>query len=191
MKTALLMAAVEPRIGGVMVFGDRGTGKSTAARALAEILPPIRVVDNCRFHCDPEDRDACPDPCTSHKVRKMAVPFVDLPLGSTEDRVVGTLDLEQALAHGRKRFEPGLLAKAHRGFLYIDEINLLGDCPFIDLATLHKLLQVVLDILDTGLFTLLEGNQSVRTLAPFFIGHTHHGSAGDGRMLADQVFQVQ
>lgn len=127
MKLALLVAAVDARIGGVMIFGDRGTGKSTAARALAATLPPIRAVDGCRFHCEPEHRDKCPDSCTGKRVRKMAVPFVDLPLGSTEDRVVGTLDLEKALARGEKHFEPGLLAKAHRGFLYIDEINLLED----------------------------------------------------------------
>ncbi len=127
MKLALLVAAVDARIGGVMIFGDRGTGKSTAARALAATLPPIRVVENCRFNCEPEAQQDCPDPCTSKRVRKMAVPFVDLPLGSTEDRVLGTLDLERALAHGEKHFEPGLLAKAHRGFLYIDEINLLED----------------------------------------------------------------
>lgn len=127
MKLALLVAAVDARIGGVMIFGDRGTGKSTAARALAATLPPIRVVDGCRFNCEPEHRDDCPDPCSGKRVRKMAVPFVDLPLGSTEDRVLGTLDLERALANGEKQFETGLLAKAHRGFLYIDEINLLED----------------------------------------------------------------
>ncbi len=127
MKLALLAAAVDARIGGVMIFGDRGTGKSTAARALAATLPPIRAVEGCRYNCEPEDRDDCPDPCTSKRVRKIAVPFVDLPLGSTEDRVLGTLDLEKALSKGEKHFEPGLLAKAHRGFLYIDEINLLED----------------------------------------------------------------
>jgi magnesium chelatase subunit I len=125
MKRALLIAAVEPRIGGVMVFGDRGTGKSTAARALAALLPPMRVVAGCAYHCDPAG------PKCSHggngKVSNMPVPFVDLPLGATEDRVVGALDIERALVAGQKSFEPGLLARAHRGFLYIDEINLLED----------------------------------------------------------------
>ena len=129
MKRALLMAAVDPRIGGVMIFGDRGTGKSTAARALAALLPPISVVAGCRFGCAPDEIAKSPDYHPAAKLRavKAPVPFVDLPLGSTEDRVLGTLDLERALAHGEKRFEPGLLAKAHRGFLYIDEINLLED----------------------------------------------------------------
>ena len=129
MKRALLIAAVEPRIGGVMIFGDRGTGKSTAARALAATLPQINVVAGCRFGSAPDQIEASPDYVAGQKIRavKAPVPFVDLPLGSTEDRVLGTLDLERALAHGEKRFEPGLLAKAHRGFLYIDEINLLED----------------------------------------------------------------
>ena len=129
MKRALLIAAVEPRIGGVMIFGDRGTGKSTAARALAATLPQINVVAGCRFGSAPDQIEASPDYVLGQKIRavKAPVPFVDLPLGSTEDRVLGTLDLERALAHGEKRFEPGLLAKAHRGFLYIDEINLLED----------------------------------------------------------------
>lgn len=129
MKRALLIAAVDPRIGGVMIFGDRGTGKSTAARALAAALPPIVSVEGCRFNCAPEEMAASPDYVPGQKIRKVkvTVPFVDLPLGSTEDRVLGTLDLERALAAGEKRFEPGLLAKAHRGFLYIDEINLLED----------------------------------------------------------------
>lgn len=129
MKRALLIAAVDPRIGGVMIFGDRGTGKSTAARALAATLPPIAMVAGCRFNSAPEAVEASPDHVPGAKVRtvKAPVPFVDLPLGATEDRVLGTLDLERALAAGEKRFEPGLLAKAHRGFLYIDEINLLED----------------------------------------------------------------
>ncbi len=129
MKTALLIAAVDPRIGGVMVFGDRGTGKSTAVRALAALLPPIRVVAGSRFNADPEARgDYAADPVAADgDAVEGPVPFVDLPLGASEDRVVGALDLEAALTLGVKRFEPGLLARANRGFLYIDEINLLED----------------------------------------------------------------
>ncbi len=134
MKTAILIAAIEPAIGGVLVFGDRGTGKSTAVRALAALLPPMEVVAGCRYNCDPKaDARACADGCRlkdgpkAPKVAKVPVPVVDLPLGATEDRVVGALDLERALSHGEKAFEPGLLARAHRGFLYIDEANLLED----------------------------------------------------------------
>jgi len=134
MKTALLIAATDPSVGGVMVFGDRGTGKSTAVRALAALLPQIKVVKGCRFNCDPASPAAdCLDGCGAVKGRKklvaveVPVPVVDLPLGATEDRVVGALDLERALTRGEKAFEPGLLARAHRGFLYIDEVNLLED----------------------------------------------------------------
>ena len=128
MKQALLVAAVDPSVGGVLVFGDRGTGKSTAVRALAALLPPLPVVTGCRYRCDPADPgawcDECRvrDPITEHLA---PVPVVDMPLGATEDRVVGALDLERALARGEKAFEPGLLARANRGFLYIDEVNLL------------------------------------------------------------------
>ena len=134
MKLALLIAATDPSIGGVMVFGDRGTGKSTAVRALAALLPRMKAVKGCAFHCDPKaDAGRCHDDCQREKGRAaartelIATPVVDLPLGATEDRVVGALDLEHALTHGEKRFEPGLLARAHRGFLYIDEVNLLED----------------------------------------------------------------
>ncbi|OYX40244.1 ATP-binding protein [Sphingomonas sp. 32-62-10] len=119
MKLALLIAAIDARIGGVMVFGDRGTGKSTAVRALAALLPPMPVVPGCRYGCAP-GQAVCPTPETHRPGKASApVPFVDLPLGATEDRVVGALDLEKALGHGEKAFEPGLLARAHRGFLYI------------------------------------------------------------------------
>ncbi len=129
MKAALLIAAVDRSIGGVMVFGDRGTGKSTAVRALAALLPPIRVVAGSRYNADPDRRaDYAADPTAADgEAIDGPVPFVDLPLGASEDRVVGALDLEAALTQGIKRFEPGLLARANRGFLYIDEINLLED----------------------------------------------------------------
>lgn len=171
MKTALLIAAVDARIGGVMIFGDRGTGKSTAARALAATLPPIRVVDGCRFHCEPENRDQCPDVCTSKRVRKMAVPFVDLPLGSTEDRVVGTLDLEKALAQGEKHFEPGLLARAHRGFLYIDEINLLED----------HVVDLLLDVAASGENLVERDGLSIRHPARFVLVGSGNPEEGELR----------
>ena len=133
MKTALLIAAVDQSVGGVLVFGDRGTGKSTAIRALASLLPKIRVVDGCPFNCDPEyalaGLCATCERGSPEKLRSRSVglPVVDLPLGATEDRVIGALDLERALRQGEKAFEAGLLARAHRGFLYIDEVNLLED----------------------------------------------------------------
>ncbi|GGC34941.1 Mg-protoporphyrin IX chelatase [Novosphingobium marinum] len=159
MKTALLIAAVEPAIGGVMVFGDRGTGKSTAARALAALLPPITVVEGCRFGCEPDQRGTCPDPCTSGRKAKQAVPFVDLPLGATEDRVIGALDLERALRAGEKSFEPGLLARAHRGFLYVDEINLLED----------HLVDLLLDVAASGENLVEREGLSVRHRARFVL----------------------
>jgi magnesium chelatase subunit I len=159
MKLALLLAAVEPSIGGVMVFGDRGTGKSTAARALAALLPPIAVTDDCRYYCRPEESGSCPDPCKSTRSRKVAVPFVDLPLGATEDRVLGALDLERALRTGEKAFEPGLLAKAHRGFLYIDEINLLED----------HLVDLLLDVAASGENLVEREGLSVRHRAQFVL----------------------
>jgi magnesium chelatase subunit I len=131
MKTALLVAAVDPSIGGVLVFGDRGTGKSTAIRALAALMPKIPMATDCAFNCDPAAARSslCPR-CAERDTlttRMAPIPVVDLPLGATEDRVIGALDLERALHDGEKAFEPGLLARAHRGFLYIDEVNLLED----------------------------------------------------------------
>ena len=133
MKLALLVAAIDPSIGGVLVFGDRGTGKSTAVRSLAALLPPMKVVQGCSFSCDPKaPAAACPHCSAPRGNRKLEavtapIPVIDLPLGATEDRVAGALDIERALAEGVKAFEPGLLARAHRGFLYIDEVNLLED----------------------------------------------------------------
>ena len=128
MKQAIILTAIDPTIGGVLVFGDRGTGKSTAVRALASLLPPIKVIDGCPYNCE-EIRAECLY-CKENKQKKIITketPVVDLPLGVTEDRVLGALNLEAALVDGRKSFEPGLLAKANRGFLYIDEVNLLED----------------------------------------------------------------
>jgi len=163
MKRALLIAAVDARIGGVMVFGDRGTGKSTAVRALAALLPPIKVVAGCRYQCDPDGPVVCPVPCDARKGRTQAasvpVPFVDLPLGATEDRVVGALDLERALASGEKRFEPGLLAKANRGFLYIDEVNLLED----------HIVDLLLDVAASGENLVEREGLSVRHAARFLL----------------------
>lgn len=133
LKLALLIGAVDPSVGGVLAFGDRGTGKSTTVRALAALLPSMKVVKGCRFNCDPESGAALCDDCRRKETagalmaENVPVPVVDLPLGTTEDRIVGALDIERALLHGEKHFEPGLLARAHRGFLYIDEVNLLED----------------------------------------------------------------
>ena len=134
MKLAMLVTTIDPTIGGVLVFGDRGTGKSTAVRALAAILPKMKAVIGCPYACDPESTRSTCEIChalkhgkTAVKTHLVPVPVVDLPLGVTEDRVVGALDLERALSDGVKAFEPGLLAKANRGFLYIDEVNLLED----------------------------------------------------------------
>ncbi len=159
MKQALLIAAVDPSIGGVMVFGDRGTGKSTAARALANLLPPISAIKDCPYGCSKEDQARYPDVCGTGPIRKRPVPFVDLPLGATEDRVVGSLDLEKALREGEKAFEPGLLAKAHRGFLYIDEINLLED----------HLVDLLLDVAASGENVVEREGLSVRHPAKFVL----------------------
>jgi Mg-chelatase subunit ChlI len=136
MKRALVLNAVNPRIGGVLIRGERGTAKSTAARALAALLPDVRVVRDCHFGCDPDRPTTW---CTECKERAAQAPdaplpsemrrtsFVNLPVSATEDRVVGTLDIERAIKKGERHFEPGVLAAANRGLLYIDEVNLLDD----------------------------------------------------------------
>ena len=163
MKRALLLASVDRTIGGVMVFGDRGTGKSTAVRALASLLPPMQVVEGCRFQCDPKMPDPFCLDCGTRKgpakSKRAPVPVIDLPLGATEDRVVGALDLERALTLGEKSFEPGLLARAHRGFLYIDEVNLLED----------HLVDLLLDVAASGENIVEREGLSVRHPARFVL----------------------
>lgn len=130
LRLALLLNAVNPAIGGVLVRGEKGSAKSTVVRALAALLPDVRVVPGCRFSCDPDDPDpGCPDGPHDVSVRGSRRParLVELPVAASEDRVVGSLDIERALTEGVKAYEPGLLASAHRGLLYVDEVNLLHD----------------------------------------------------------------
>jgi magnesium chelatase subunit I len=168
MKLAILIAAVDPAVGGVLVFGDRGTGKSTAVRALAALLPPMRAVVGCPYNRDPalEPADA-PIPET-HLV---PVPVVDMPLGATEDRVVGALDLERALSQGVKAFEPGLLARANRGFLYIDEVNLLED----------HLVDLLIDVAASGENVVEREGLSVRHPARFVLVGSGNPEEGELR----------
>jgi len=134
MVTALILNAISPQIGGVLIRGERGTAKSTAARALSSLLPEIEVVADCPFSCHPYRSDRQCDNCRERIQRGEELPvarrrtrFVDLPVSATEDRVVGTLDIEQAIKKGERHFEPGVLAAANRGLLYVDEVNLLDD----------------------------------------------------------------
>jgi magnesium chelatase subunit I len=165
MKLALICSAVDPTIGGVLVLGDRGTGKSTAIRALAALLPPMRAIIGCRYACDPTESDAWCTECRERseqgalKDRSIPVPVVDMPLGVTEDRVVGALDLERALSQGVKAFEPGLLARANRGFLYIDEVNLLED----------HLVDLLIDVAASGENLVEREGLSVRHPARFVL----------------------
>ncbi len=178
MRDALLLAVVDAGLGGVLVTGDRGTGKSTAVRALAALLPDMPVVQGCAYHCHPlQPSPDCPH-CSALQARGVAllagarpVPVVDLPLGASEDRVVGALDLERALVHGEKAFEPGLLARAHRGFLYIDEINLLED----------HLVDVLLDAASSGENVVERDGLSVRHAARFVLVGSGNPEEGELR----------
>jgi magnesium chelatase subunit I len=176
MKLAILCAAVDARIGGVLVFGDRGTGKSTAVRALAALLPRMKAVVGCRYACDPADNASSCEQCAVLKTGKVKthlvpVPVVDLPLGATEDRVVGALDLEKALTAGVKAFEPGLLARAHRGFLYIDEVNLLED----------HLVDLLIDVAASGENVVEREGLSVRHPARFVLVGSGNPEEGELR----------
>lgn len=134
MLRALILNAVDTRIGGVLIRGERGTAKSTAARALADLLPQVNTVMDCRFGCDPDHPGSWCTECKERAAKgeklpviKRPIPFVNLPVSATEDRVVGTLDIEKAIQKGERHFEPGVLAAANHGLLYIDEVNLLDD----------------------------------------------------------------
>ena len=171
MKLALILNLVDPLIGGVLIMGHRGTGKSTAVRALADLLPPIEVVTGCPYNCHPSD--PCSH-CLTNKDRSsqsVPVPVVELPLGATEDRVCGTIDIERALASGRKVFDPGLLARANRGFLYIDEVNLLED----------HLVDLLLDVAATGRNRVEREGISVEHPASFVLIGSGNPEEGDLR----------
>jgi magnesium chelatase subunit I len=178
MKLALTIAAIDPTIGGVLAFGERGTGKSTAVRALAALLPPIEAIEGCPYHCDPAKpcglSEACAEAAASGATplsHTIPVPVVDLPLGATEDRIVGALDLERALTRGEKAFEPGLLAQANRGFLYIDEANLLED----------HLVDLLLDVAATGQNIVEREGLSVRHPARFVLVGSGNPEEGELR----------
>ncbi len=180
MKLAILIAAVDPSIGGVLVFGDRGTGKSTAVRALAALLPKMKAVAGCRYGCDPDHPDSLCEECKTLRAKDakgilktclLPVPVVDLPLGATEDRVVGALDLERALSQGVKAFETGLLARAHRGFLYIDEVNLLED----------HLVDLLIDVASSGENVVERDGLSVRHPARFVLVGSGNPEEGELR----------
>ena len=171
MKLALILNLVDPLIGGVLIMGHRGTGKSTAVRALADLLPPIIVVAGCPYNCDPSN--PCAECLTKEKrtSQSVRVPVVELPLGATEDRVCGTIDIERALASGRKVFDPGLLARANRGFLYIDEVNLLED----------HLVDLLLDVAATGRNRVEREGISVEHPASFVLIGSGNPEEGDLR----------
>jgi magnesium chelatase subunit D len=174
LKTALLLNALDPAIGGVLIRGEKGTAKSTAARALAALVPPLRRVAGCSFNCDPAARwPDCPHCSTLSDYQNVEtpVPFIELPLGATEDRVLGTLDFERALREGRRAFQPGLLAAAHRGLVYIDEVNLLA----------NHLVDVLLDAAALGVNTVQREGVAVTHPARFFLVGTMNPEEGDLR----------
>jgi magnesium chelatase subunit I len=178
MKLALILNVIDPRIGGVMIMGDRGTGKSTTIRALADLLPDIEVVADDPFSSHPSDPEMMSDEVkalvTAGKKLALAqkkVPMVDLPLGATEDRVCGTIDIEKALSEGVKAFEPGLLAKANRGILYVDEVNLLDD----------HLVDVLLDSAASGWNTVEREGISIRHPARFVLVGSGNPEEGELR----------
>lgn len=178
MKLALQLNVIDPKIGGVMIMGDRGTGKSTTIRAIADLLPEIEVVKNDSFNSSPYDLDLMSnevklaiqkgEPIETEFIK---IPMVDLPLGATEDRVCGTIDIEKALTEGVKAFEPGLLAKANRGLLYVDEVNLLDD----------HLVDILLDSAASGWNTVEREGISIRHPARFVLVGSGNPEEGELR----------
>ncbi len=178
MKLALMLNVIDPKIGGVMIMGDRGTGKSTTIRALADVLPEIDVVADDPFNSHPNDADLMSDLVRdrlskgeSIAVTQRKVLMVDLPLGATEDRVCGTIDIEKALSEGVRAFEPGLLAQANRGILYVDEVNLLDD----------HLVDVLLDSAASGWNTVEREGISIRHPARFVLVGSGNPEEGELR----------
>ena len=178
MKLALLLNVIDPKVGGVMIMGDRGTGKSTTIRALADLLPKIEVVAGDPFGSHPNDADLMSDAVQERlqkgqpvEIETRKVQMVDLPLGATEDRVCGTIDIEKALSEGVKAFEPGLLAKANRGILYVDEVNLLDD----------HLVDVLLDSAASGWNTVEREGISIRHPARFVLVGSGNPEEGELR----------
>ena len=178
MRSALILNAVDPSLGGVLIRGQKGTGKTTAVRSLRSILPPITVVKDCPYHCPPEDPGKMHEECRRRsqsgenlETAEIPTPLVDLPLNATEDRLVGTLRIEEVLAAGKRRFEPGLLAAANRGILYIDEVNLLED----------HLVDMLLDAAATGINRVEREGISFSHPAAFMLVGTMNPEEGELR----------
>ena len=178
MKLALILNVIDPKIGGVMIMGDRGTGKSTTVRALVDLLPEIQVVADDPFNSDPTDPELMSQEVRERLQKNETLPvtskkicMVDLPLGATEDRVCGTIDIEKALTEGVKAFEPGLLAKANRGILYVDEVNLLDD----------HLVDVLLDSAASGWNTVEREGISISHPARFILVGSGNPEEGELR----------
>ena len=178
MKLALILNVINPALGGVLIKGEKGTAKSTAVRALAELLPAMEAIEACAFHCNPnlpsEFCDACAQKKVDHEqliVTTVKMKVVELPVSATEDRVVGTLDIEHAIKHGEKKFEPGILALANRNILYVDEINLLDD----------HVVDVLLDAAAMGINTVEREGVSYSHPARFVLVGTMNPEEGDIR----------
>lgn len=178
MKLSLILNVINPSLGGVLIKGEKGTAKSTAVRALAELLPAMDSISGCKFHCNPYDNNNLCDECAKKlqegeliKVDSAKMRVVELPVSATEDRVVGTLDIEHAIKHGEKKFEPGILALANRNILYVDEINLLDD----------HVVDVLLDAAAMGVNTVEREGVSYSHPARFVLVGTMNPEEGDIR----------